>query len=677
MDEYKQSLIPNDLVSLPEDSTLVSVLIERARIHPADPVFIFPNDSGSETTLTYGQLDGFARGIAGMLLEQGLTGRRVLMFYPTGPDFITAFFGALYAGVVPVPAYPPKKNRSLLRIKAIIRDCGASAILTTLSVAESLRRNFSDDPELKVMPVFCTDQNVSDGAFLTDHPLPGPDDLAFLQYTSGSTGEPKGVMISHRNILVSVKFLEVLFRMNRADVMVNWVPQFHDLGLICGLLETVFTGIRTIVIPPVQFITDPRVLLQAITRYRATIAGQPDFAFRLCVEKTDDESRKALDLSSLRIFYSAAEPVRKSTWDGFLQAFIPCGLKPEMLLAGYGMAESTLILTGTDPGIPPRYMALNGAMLEQNLVLPAGPDDADARWVTSNGKPLLDTKILIADPESCTVMDTGKVGEIWASGDTISRGYYGKSGPSGSVFGQSPAGTEDPRWLRTGDLGFVEGGDLFITGRLKELIIVHGRNFYPQDIELAVEESHSAVRKTCVAAFSIEQEGAERLAIVAELKRSVIPHDTEKILASIVGAVSREFELQPARIALIRTGLLQKTSSGKTMRRAIRQSLLAGTLETIADRIYRHAGSSDIEGYGEDNPDLTTFLVNWISHHLNEGGPVDPEQRLSDYGIDSLRAVELTEETKSLFGFEWPPSLFFEEISIRQLAEEGKKLMER
>jgi acyl-CoA synthetase (AMP-forming)/AMP-acid ligase II/acyl carrier protein len=507
---------------------------------------------------------------------------------------------------------------------------------------------------------------------------PGFEELAFLQYTSGSTGDPKGVMISHCNLMYNLRSLQMGFRITPEDIAVHWAPQFHDLGLITGILETVFSGSFAALIPPFIFISNPLCLLQAITSYRATMSEQPDFAFNHCVDKITEPDRIDLDLSSLRIFYSGAEPVRKSTFDRFLAAFSPAGLPPECLIPAYGMAEATLMLTGATIPRTPFYLPVKSSALEQNIVIPLLNEDqtSDIQWIASNGKPAIDTSILIVDPETKVIQPSYKVGEIWASGNSISLGYYGNPLISENVLRASPAGQDNPVWLRTGDLGFIYNDELFITGRLKDLIIINGRNFYPQDIEEVVEASHASIRKSCSAAFSIEYNGKERLVVVTELRRSIVPHDTGKIIEDIVSAISREFEIQPTRIALIQKGSVIKTSSGKIMRRANRESLLTGRFEVIADRLFegQEMVKADMEGGEEIN--LEQFLVNWVSVRLNNRLHVNPANNLAAYGLDSLRAVELTAETKTIFGFEWPPYLFFEDLSIAQLAVEGMKLME-
>lgn len=671
--------VPGDLHLHPNQATIVSVLQHRAILHPEKRAFTFLVDGADkELSITYGELETCARRVAMKLSDLGFIGQKVLLFYPSGLDFIIAFFGCLYSGVIPVPAYPPRKNRSLKRIHAIVSNCGAVSILTTEAIAHSLERNFSEDPLLKNLSWHSIESWSA-----SDEPVqvfiePGFEELAFLQYTSGSTGDPKGVMVSHRNIMYNLRSLQMIFHITPDDTAVHWVPQFHDLGLIFGILETVFSGSHTVLIPPLIFISNPFYLLQAITRYRATVSGQPDFAFNYCVDKINESDRSRLDLSSLRIMYSGAEPVRKSTLDRFLAAFSPVGLKPETLIPAYGMAESTLILTGAKVSAPTFYLPVRTSTLEKNIVIPLLNEDqsSDVQWVASNGKPTIDTSILIADPETREIQPPYKVGEIWAAGSTISMGYYGNPLLTENVFKASPAGQNNPIWLRTGDLGFLYNDELFITGRLKDLIIIHGRNFYPQDIEKTVEESHSSIRKTYTAAFSFEQNGMERLGIVAELRRAIIPPDTGMMMDNIIAAISREFEIQPARIALIRTGSLLKTSSGKIMRNATRESLLTGKMDIVDERSFEDKERAQDDMGGSEASNLGHFLITWVSLHLNNGLPIDPANSLTTYGMDSLRAVELTTETNNIFEFEWPPYLFFEEISIHQLVEEGMKLME-
>ncbi len=678
MDLTTPVAIPGDLQFEHDVATIVTVLQKRSQLSPDKVAFTFLATGEEETgSMTYRELDSKARTTAAKLVKLGLKGKNVLMFYPPGLDFITAFFGCLYAGTIPATAYPPRKNRSVHRVRTIAEDCGAKSILTTAAISRSLERNFAEDSLLSQLEWHATDEWLPEDANSSELPEPIFENLAFLQYTSGSTGDPKGVMVSHRNIMYNLRSLQLIFRITPEDIAVHWVPQFHDLGLIFGILETVYSGSRAVLIPPFTFISNPFSLLHAITRYRATVSGQPDFAFNHCVEKISELDRNRLDLSSLRVMYSGAEPVRKSTLDRFISAFGPVGLKPESLIPAYGMAESTLILTGATNPRPTFFLPVIASELEMNRVVPVQDVNLsdDVQWVASNGKPTMDTSVLIVDPETRAVMPPNKVGEIWACGSTVTMGYYGNQPLSAEQFKAGLIGKSEGKWLRTGDLGFLFNEELFITGRQKDLIIINGRNLYPHDMEEMVEECHSAIRKTCVAAFPIEINGKERLAIVAELRRSILPHDTARIIESIVTAVSREFEVQPKRVALIRAGSIIKTSSGKIMRSANRHALLDGKFDVIAERSFddHDAVLPEIELSGPIS--LEHFIVNWISVHLNDGVPIDSANTLSTYGIDSIKAVELTADTKELFGFEWSPSLFFEEMSIAQLIAEGEKLI--
>lgn len=667
--------IADDLTLLPNGATIVSVLKQRAALHPDKTAFSFLREGTvKEVCISYAGLEIQAGCVASKLNALGLKGQAVLMFFPSGLDFVSAFFGCLCSGVIPVPVFPPRKNRSLQRIHAIASDCAAKAILTTSEVSRSMERNFSGDPVLNNLPWHSTDLWVDSAIPCKSHHEPGFEDLAFLQYTSGSTGNPKGVMVSHRNIMYNLRSIQLFFNMNREDIIVNWVPQFHDLGLIFGILETVFSGSHTVLIPPVSFLSDPMFLLRAISRYHATICGQPDFAFNLCVEKTDEDQRAGIDLSSLRVFYSGAEPVRKLTLGRFFKAFSPAGLKEETLFPGYGMAESTLILTGKEVSQPPFFLAVSASALEKNTVIPPS-ETGDTKWITSNGKPKMDTRIIIVDPEKTKQLPEDLVGEIWASGSTVTMGYFHNPHLTDQVFHATLPEYGASKWLRTGDLGFLHDGDLFITGRLKDLIIIRGSNFYPQDIEDVIESCHHSVRKTCTAAISYEDNGAERLVIVAELRRTILPHDTEKIMDAITTEVFNEFEIRPSRITLIRFGSIPKTSSGKIMRSTVRDYLLNGKFDIIDERFLKDDEKVIRPTSEIPSSSLEEFVVSWISSHLNKGSPVDLEKQMSAYGLDSLKAVELSAETKNIFGFEWPPYLFFEEISIRQMILEGEKMI--
>jgi len=661
--------VPADLGHLPDKATIVTVLQTRAVLHPERRVFTFLGDGENETAvITYGGLHKAATTIAGKISAMDLSGKNVLMFYPAGIDFIAAFFGCLYAGAIAVPVYPPRKNRSIDRINAIAADCDAAAILATGVITRSFERNFSSDPLLGNLPWVATDELVEPPGTLvfkeTDF-----QDLAYLQYTSGSTGTPKGVMVTHRNMMVNLKSLQLYMDIRQADTNVHWVPQFHDLGLLLGVLETPFSGSHTVLMSPFTFISKPWYLLRAIHHYKASTTCGPDFSLNLCHDKIDEGLVEGLNLSSLRTFLTGAEQVRKETLDRFIQKFSVCGFKAGAFFPAYGMAESTLILTGARKEKGPFSLPVKTDSLKKNLVEMAGPED-DVQYIVSNGIPNMDTEIIIVNPDNSLKLEENRVGEIWVSGSTKTKGYWGKEKLTSETFTVSPAGMNDPRWLRTGDLGFLHQGELYITGRLKNLIIINGKNFYPQDIEKTVENSHPSIRKTCVAAVPLEVNYKESLCIIAELERTFLRKpDTAGILEHIVASVSAEHEIQPARISLIRTGSIPKTSSGKMMHKAAREMLLKGELEIIAEKIFPEADfSAELQ---PDNISLSDFICNWVSAKLNQGKPADTSDTLIAYGIDSLKASELSDEIKNRYGIELPPYRMFEDISINLLVREA------
>jgi len=428
-----------------------------------------------------------------------LSGESVLMFYPAGIDFIAAFFGCLYAGAIPVPVYPPRKNRSIDRIHAIAADCMASAILATGDIKRKFERNVSADPLLAHLPWCATDEITELPAKPVFNEI-GIHEIAYLQYTSGSTGTPKGVMVTHRNIMVNLKSLQLYMDIRQTDTNVHRDPQFHDLGLLPAVPETPFSGSHTVLISPFTFISKPWYLLKAIHHYKASTTCGTDFSLNLCTDKIEENLVSGLDISSLRTFLTGAEQVRKESLDRFIQKFSVAGFKAGAFFPAYGMAESTLILTGARKEKGPFSLPVKTDSLKKNLVEMAGPGD-DVQYIVSNGIPNMDTEIIVVNPDNSLKLKEDRVGEIWVSGTTITKGYWGNEKLTAETFGVSPAGMNDPRWLRTGDLGFLHQGELYITGRLKNLIIINGKNYYPQDIEKTVENSHPSIRKTCIGPF--------------------------------------------------------------------------------------------------------------------------------------------------------------------------------
>jgi 8-amino-7-oxononanoate synthase/acyl carrier protein len=547
--------------------------------------FAFLNDGESdEISISYAELDRQARAIAAWLQAHGFQGQRAMLLYPPGLEFISAFFGCLYAGVVAVPAYPPRMNRSLARIQAIAADCDARIALTTASVLERVQPQLSQTRGLINVRWRATDhaQEGQEGIEASwEYPELGPGTLAFLQYTSGSTGKPKGVMLTHGNLMHNSGLIDHLFEQShRTGGAVFWLPSYHDMGLIGGILQPIFMSRPNVLMSPVAFLQRPVRWLDAISRYRANIAGGPNFAYDLCVRKTTPEQREALDLSSWKLAFSGAEPIRAETLDRFVEAFGPAGFRRESFYPCYGLAEATLIVSGGFNNIAPIVRNYESHSLETGVVHPAS-DDSGRRLVSSGQVPP-DQQIVIVDAETLIPCPERKIGEVWVKGPSIAQGYWNRPEETEQVFrGHLADGSNHGPFLRTGDLGFFDGGELFITGRLKDLIIVRGLNHYPQDIELTVEKAHSGVRPSCVAAFAIEDQDSTRVAIIAEIERRQRT-ELDDILQAIRRDVAREHELLVDFVVLVKQGAIPKTSSGKIQRHACRAALTGGTLEVLA-----------------------------------------------------------------------------------------------
>jgi acyl transferase domain-containing protein/acyl-CoA synthetase (AMP-forming)/AMP-acid ligase II/acyl carrier protein len=560
-------------------SNLIELLRIRAQEHGPRAAFRYLADGESEeSSLTYAALELRARNIAAALTAQVPTGERALLFYTGGLEFISAFWGCVYAGIVAVPVFPARLHRQLPRLLAIAADSEAKLILTTAKIHRQSEDLFKRAPELKKLTWLATDDlpNTSKELNSTGANL---ETLAFLQYTSGSTAAPRGVMVTHGNLLHNLSCLREVFQFSEESIGVTWLPHFHDMGLIGGLLQPVYAGGEMIVMPPSTFLQRPIRWLVAVTRYKATTMVAPNFAYDLCVEKISSEQREALDLGSVKVALCGAEPVRPDTLAQFSKAFGPCGFRQETFRPAYGLAEATLIVSGHSDGGAPFTPVMQAEELRRNRIIPASAGAVGSRNLVGCGgiAPGLDVKIV--DPETRVACAKDRVGEIWVSGPSVAHGYWHRDAESAETFGAHLATGEGP-FLRTGDLGFLDQGQLFVAGRLKDLIIVRGSNHYPQDLEHTVERSHRALRPACGAAFSIDVEGAERLVIVQEVNdRASASH--EDIVAAIRQALAESHEVHPDAVVLIEPRTISRTSSGKIQRYACREAFLGGTLKVV------------------------------------------------------------------------------------------------
>jgi len=597
---HMNSAFANEISSF---STLVEVLRWRALRQPEQLAYAYLLDGEAEGgRLTYAELDREARTIAALLQTCCASGQRALLIYPTGLEFIAAFFGCLYAGVIAVPVPPPtaaQQQRTFPRLRAIANDARPSVALTTSSILSKVEALFTQAQELATMRWVATDKLTGGLAPQWQNPAVTSNSLALLQYTSGSTTVPRGVMVSHGNLLHNSANVNHAFELTpHSGVSVSWLPVFHDMGLTNGIVQPTYVGRPCFILPPQSFLQRPVRWLQAISRYHGTVSGGPNFAYELCARKITAEQCENLDLSSWYAAYNGAEPVRADTLKRFVTAFAKYGFRPSFLYPCYGLAEATLVVSGGPLKDEPTLYAAQAAALEQNRVAEASDQQQNVRTLVGCGRAMPGTRIVIVHPESLTRCAPEAVGEIWVSGPTVSRGYWNRPEETERTLQAYLADGGEGPFLRTGDLGFLKDGQLFVTGRLKDLIIIGGRNLYPNDIELTVEQSHPAIRSGCCAAFSVDVAHEERLIVAAEVERryrpadshdrSRPPHSAPRLLLDVGAmvrairrAVAEEHDVRVHAAVLLRAGSLPKTPSGKVQRNACQVSFLNGTLASL------------------------------------------------------------------------------------------------
>ena len=563
-------------------SNFVDHLQDRAYQNPNRTAFVFLQDGETETEcITFQQLDNRARKLASWLQQQAHPGERVLLLCPSGIEYIVGFFACLYAHLIAVPIFPPQRTRPHSRIQAIARDAQARFAFTTDEILSSLEQLQLDSPEIEPLTWFS--ESSSAGVHPGDwrEPAIKRDDLAFLQYTSGSTASPKGVMVSHANLIANLRMLRSMERSSPHSVYVSWLPLFHDMGLIGQILQPVFCNAMSVFTPPVAFIQKPARWLHLISHYRGTISKSPNFGFDLCVIKTSTEEREGLDLSTWKIAGCGAEPVRANTIDRFVETYHPFGFCRQSFYPGYGLAEATLFVSANVEAVDPLVIQVEKAALEQGTVVVLDRGKY-GHTLVGCGKPSDGQQVAIVDPDTRRKCAPDRIGEIWVSGAHITQGYWGNPMETERTFHAYIEGSEEGPFMRTGDLGFLYQGELFITGRIKDLIILQGANHYPQDIENSVENCHPALRIGNCAAFSADIEDEERLIIVQEVRREHQHNiDLEEIAHEIRWAIARDHGLRPHAILLIPSSRLPKTTSGKLQRNRCRAMFLQKKFDVL------------------------------------------------------------------------------------------------
>ena len=569
-----------------EAATFIDVLSWRAEENADKRAYTFLEDGEQdEVHITYGQLEKRAQAIGATLQAHGAVGKQVLLLYPPGIEYVAGFLGCLYAGAVAVPAYPPdptRLNRTLPRLQAMVHDAEAAIALTTTPILAMAQMLFLHAPDLAELDWIASDQISTDTAVAWRAPAVDSDTLAFLQYTSGSTRAPRGVMLTHHNLLHNSSLIANTFGLQNSDVGVIWLPPYHDMGLIGGILQPAYSGSHCILMSPLAFLQRPMRWLEAVSRYGATISGGPNFAYDLCVRKVKPEHLFTLDLSKWNVAFNGAEPVRAETLERFVETFAPCGFREEALYPCYGLAEATLLVTGGRPAAAPITLAVDKAALEKNQVVVNNDAANNGQTLVGCGQTMPGQQLLIVDPDDLTPCPPDRVGEIWVSGPSVAEGYWEQAGETAHTFKGYLANTNAGPFLRTGDLGFTHDDELFVGGRIKDLIIIDGLNHYPQDIELSIENSHPAVRPGCSAAFSLDVNNQECLIVVAEVsvqRGGDDRSDHASIVNDIQRAVAANHDLRVHDVVLLKPRSIPKTSSGKIQRHACKAEYLEGTLE--------------------------------------------------------------------------------------------------
>lgn len=646
-------------------STVVELLRYRSSKQKSKEAFTFLLDGEREfVTITYEQLDRCSRAIASQLQALNLTGERALLLYPAGVDYLAAFFGCLYAGVIAIPAYPPRNERNTPRILAILKDAQAAVILTSSSTLPQLQSLLAEKFAFENIHWLTTDNLTAGIEQAWQQPSINPDTIALLQYTSGSTGTPKGVMLTHNNLLHNAEVTRQYMEHSCSSKFVSWLPVYHDMGIIGGVLQPLYVGFPCIMMPPAAFLQRPYRWLQAISHYRGTTSGAPNFAYELCIEKITPQQRSTLDLSSWSVAFNGAEPIRPETLKRFAATFAECGFRPEAFYPCYGMAEATLMISGGIKAALPTTKKLQKIALENNRAIETNAFENNAIALVGCGRSVPQQQIVIVNPETLTRCQAKEVGEIWVSGPSVGEGYWNRPQETEQTFHAFLQDTKEGPFLRTGDLGFLDNGEVFITGRAKDLIIIRGRNLYPQDIEFIAERSHPALRLGSNAAFAIEVENEEKLVVVQELEFRAKPN-LEEVTAAIRQAVSQGFEVQVYAVVLIKPGSIPKTSSGKIQRRATKAEFLAGTLNVIKSSIFDSAKSGR-----QKTDDLQSYLQQLVAQVLSVPlEQVNVQNSLSNLGIDSLQAFDLKNHIQEELGISISSVDLFE-ASIAQVAEQ-------
>lgn len=566
-------------------ATMVELLRDRATQQNQQHAYTFLVDGKKPTPpLSYGELDQQARAIAAWLQQHQAKKARVLLLYPQGLEVIAAFCGCLYAGAIAIPTPPPESGRikrTLPRLRSIVQDAEATFVLTTKAILELISNVRGEFPEFEQMQWLDTEEVNLSLADAWRQPEITSESLAYLQYTSGSTSTPKGVMLTHHNLMHHCACLQEACGYTPESVTTTWMPYFHDYGLVEGMMVPLYNGTPCYLMSPFAFIKRPIQWLKNITQYQVTHSQAPNFAYDMCVRRVKAKDIPLLDLSSWEAAGNAAEPINPKVMAEFVETFQPCGFTWSSFAPAYGLAEFTLLVSSKPKGTQPVFLDVDARALEQGKVVMA-TEAENSRTLPSCGELVGDTQVAIVNPETLNTCAPQEVGEIWVTSASVTKGYWQRDIETSTTFAAYTQDTQSGPFLRTGDLGFYHQGQLYITGRLKDVIIMRGANYYPQDLEWTVQNVHPALRNDYGAVFSLTEQENERLVIIQEIERGNQDLDLDELMADIRQAIAEEHEVATYAIVLAKPGNILKTASGKIQRRAIKSKFLAGDVTSLA-----------------------------------------------------------------------------------------------
>ena len=649
-----------------EDKTLVKLIQRRLEENPDRVVFRYRHDDGSHwCDVTYRLLDQHARRIAFRLKKDYQKGDRAVLLYAHNPEFFYAFLGCIYAGLIPVPGNPPTKHRHFTRLMSIVKDSGAKLILT-----EDLIYGFIGGSYEDADITFISTEQIEEERRDVSVENPMPDDIAFLQYTSGSTGQPKGVMVSHYNMVYNVWCICEAAAIRKEAVKVDWLPSFHDMGLIAGYILAIMGNFETTFLSPVAFLKNPLVWIKVINEMRGNYTSVPNFALGMVAEKIEDAQLEGMDFSCFDQIYCGGEPVRKKTVDHFQDKLGPFGLKDTAVYPCYGMAETVLMITVKGRNEENMTICVDKNLLTRGRVKLSQKTKDASSWLYSCGRTWGDTRIEIINPQTMNPCGLDEIGEIWLKGSIVTKGYWEKPEANAVVFNGTISSSGENGFLRTGDMGIVLDGHLYVTGRLKDMLIVRGRNFYPEDIEHSLEGCHKALRLNNCAAFSVDGENRENVILVQEVYEEIIQQvDAEEVVDAMRKRITESYNIETDAICLISSRKLPKTTSGKIQRQECKRMYLASEFNVLHvwnrpvenvtwGKVPMDAGAP--EG-GDDIDDLKSWLRTLIAEKAQiHNSDIEGNSRFSDLGVDSVKTVEITDQIERKLGFALPPNFFWE-----------------